>query len=100
MDSETNKQLSFTNVITLFTDVENVKSGISSDPDMTLVETRGSGTGYYFYGGKVIQITWRSDGDTLTLTDPLGSELKLATGNTYIGYLDNDYIYGGTTFWS
>lgn len=100
VDSETNKQLSFTNVITLFTDVENVKSGISSDPDMTLVETRGSGTGYYFYGGKVIQITWRSDGSTLTLTDPLGNELTLATGNTYIGYLDNDYIYGGTTFWS
>ena len=48
----------------------------------------------------MIQITWRSDGSTLTLTDPLGNELTLATGNTYIGYLDNDYIYGGTTFWS
>lgn len=100
VDSETGKQLSFTNVITLFTDVENVKSGIASDPNMSLVETRGSGTGYYFYGGKVIQITWRSDGANLTLTDPLGSELTLATGNTYIGYLDNEYIYGGTTFWS
>ena len=100
MDSETGKQLSFTNVITLFTDVANVKSGIASDPDMSLVETRGSGTGYYFYGGKVIQITWSSDGSNLTLTDPLGAELELATGNTYIGYLDSDYIYGNTAFWS
>ena len=100
VDSETGKQLSFTNVITLFTDVANVKSGIASDPDMSLVETRGSGTGYYFYGGKVIQITWSSDGSNLTLTDPLGAELELATGNTYIGYLDSDYIYGNTAFWS
>lgn len=100
VDSETGKQLSFTNVITLFTDVANVKSGIASNPDMSLVETRGSGTGYYFYGGKVIQITWSSDGSNLTLTDPLGAELELATGNTYIGYLDSDYIYGNTAFWS
>ena len=100
VDSETGKQLSFTNVITLFTDVANAKTGLSNDPDMALVETRGSGTGYYFYGGKVIEITSRSDGATLTLTDPLGAELTLATGNTYIGYLDSDYIYGGETFWS
>ena len=100
VDSETGKQLSFTNVITLFTDVANAKTGLSNDPDMALVETRGSGTGYYFYGGKVIEITWRSDGANLTLTDPLGAELTLATGNTYIGYLDSDYIYGGETFWS
>ena len=100
LDSESKVQLSFTNVITLFTSVENVKSGIASDPDMAMVQTKGTGTGYYFYGGKVIQITWTSNGENLTLTDPLGNELKLATGNTYIGYLDIDYIYGGTSFWN
>lgn len=100
VDSETGRQLSFTNVITLFTDVENAKTGLSNDPDMARVDTRGNGTGYYFYGGKVIEITWSSDGSNLTLTDPLGAELTLATGNTYIGYLDNDYIYGGEAFWS
>lgn len=100
IDSVTGQQLSFTNVITLFTDVQNVKSGIATDPNMALVETVGSGIGYYFHGGKVIQITWTSDGSSLKLTEPSGAELTLATGNTYIGYLDNEYIYGGSSFWN
>lgn len=99
VDTETGKQLSFTNVITLFTDVETVETGISNDPTMTLVETRGSGIGFYFYGGKVINIEWESNGADLILTDPNGDELELATGNTYIGYLDNDYLYNNSSFW-
>lgn len=102
IDSETKKQLSFTNVITLFTNVKNVDSKVSSDPNMAMVETMGSGVGYYFHGGKVINITWSSDGSVLRLIDPNGEELKLATGNTYIGYLDNAYLssLNGTPFWN
>lgn len=98
-DSVTGEQLAFTNVITLFTDVKAVSTGIANDPTMTLVETTGSGVGYYFNGGKVINIKWSSNGNDLILTDPNGEELKLATGNTYIGYLDISYLSGGT-FWN
>ncbi len=100
VDSETNQQLNFTNVIVLLTDVECVSTGISNDPYMTLVDTRNtSGLGYYFYGGKVIQIRWFSDGNILSLVDPLNNDLTLATGNTYIGYLDSALVANGQ-FWN
>ena len=100
VDSETGAQLSFTNVITLITSVECVETGISNDPYMTLVETKNPrGLGYYFYGGKVIQISWYSDGNNLSLVDSLGNELKLATGNTYIAYLDSAIVNNGA-FWN
>jgi hypothetical protein len=95
----TGEQLAFTNVITLFTEVEAVATGIANDPTMTRVQTKGNGVGYYFNGGKVINIKWTSNGGDLVLTDPNGEELKLATGNTYIGYLDISYLSGGT-FWN
>ena len=100
VDAETGKQLAFTNVIVLFTDVWNVETGISNDPNMARMTTRGSGIGYYFYGGKVINITWSSLGNGLTLLDSNNNELQLATGNTYIGYLDSGYIANGTPFWN
>ena len=99
MDSETGKQLAFTNVVTLFTDVKAVSTGITNDPSMTLVETMGTGYGYYFHNGKAINIKWTSDGSVLKLTDDHGEELKLATGNTYIGYLDISYLANGA-FWN
>ncbi len=100
VDSETGAQLAFTNVITLLTDVKCVGTGIDNDPYMTLVESRNpNGVGYYFHDGKVINIKWYSDGQSLTLIDALGNELSLATGNTYIGYLDSGILTGGQ-FWS
>ena len=53
----------------------------------------------YRYGGKVINITWKATSTKLTLTDVLGNELQLATGNTYIGYLDDSYAQQGK-FWN
>ena len=99
-DAQTGKQLAFTNVIALFTDVQAVSTGIASDPVMTLVDTRKSGGyGYYFTDGKVIEIRWSSDGNTLSLTEPNGSILRMNTGNTYIGYLDESYLSEGR-FWN
>ena len=101
VDAETGKQLAFTNVITLLTNVECVATGISNDPYMTLVDTvNPQGLGYYFHDGKVINITWFSTGNDLILIDALGNDLTLATGNTYIGYLDDKFIAGGTQFWN
>ena len=100
LDAETGKQLSFTNVLVLLTDVKCVSTGISNDPYMTLVETRNTnGLGYYFCGGKVIQVKWFSDGNTLALYDALNNDLTLSAGNTYIGYLDNALLANGQ-FWS
>ncbi len=100
VDAETGKQLAFTNVLTLITEAECVDTGISYDPYMTLVESRNpNGIGYYFHDGKVISIKWYADGSNLSLYDPNGNELTLATGNTYIGYLDQGLLSGGQ-FWN
>jgi hypothetical protein len=98
-DSVTGEQIAFTNVVTLFTEVQAVPTGIANDPTMTTMKTKGNGVGYYFHGGKVINIKWVSDGENLILTDPNGEELQLATGNTYVGYLDISHLSGGA-FWN
>ena len=101
VDAQTGKQLSFTNVITLFTDAKAVKTGIASDPVMTLVDTECAGSkgyGYYFTDGRVIEIRWSADGENLRLEEADGSVLRMNTGNTYIGYLDDSYLSGGQ-FW-
>ena len=88
-------------MITLFTDVKAVNTGIASDPKMTLVETvtdGAKGYGYYFTDGRVIEIRWSSDGENLHLEEADGSALTMNTGNTYIGYLDDSYLTGGQ-FW-
>ena len=102
LDSQTGKQLAFTNVITLFTTVEAVETGLEKgDQTMTLVDTKTDGAkgfGYYFTDGKVIGIYWEADGENLRLEEENGAELVLNTGNTYIGYLDQSYIASGQ-FW-
>ncbi len=101
LDSQTGKQLGFTNVITLFTNVEAKSTGIENDPTMTIMNTvseSGKGHGYYFTDGKVISIFWEADGETLKLEEESGAELTLNTGNTYIGYLDSSYLASGQ-FW-
>ena len=101
VDAQTGKQLAFTNVITLFTDVKAVSTGIASDPIMTLVETESGtakGCGYYFTDGRVIEIRWSANGDQLRLEEPDGNVLRMNTGNTYIGYLDDSYLSDGQ-FW-
>ncbi len=99
VDSQTGKRLAFTNVLTLFADTTCVQTGIANDPYMTLMDTRSlNGLGYYFYDGKVIQIKCFSDGTNLSLYDPNGNDLLLATGNTYVGYLDPSALSAGE-FW-
>ena len=99
VDAQTGKQLAFTNVITLFTNVKAVNTGIASDSVMTVMDVEGSqGYGYYFTDGRVIEIRWSADGENLRLEEADGSVLRMNTGNTYIGYLDDSYLAGGQ-FW-
>ena len=86
------EQLSFTNVIFLGVDVTCDK-GPKEDPKIAFISVTGAGKGYYCYGGKMIAINWaKSANGTLILTTENGTELTLAAGNTYIGYLDKDYV--------
>lgn len=100
VDSQTHIQLSATNLITLFTDVTNNKSGLQEDPNVTSMVTTGSGTGYYFHGGKCIAINWSKPtwNSPLMLTTSNGTELTLACGNTHIAYLDNSNTATAVTF--
>ncbi len=88
-DAVTGEQLAFTNVVTLFTDVTGQKT--SGDVVVTSTAVEGEGTGYYFHGGKVVEIKWSKSAwnGALTLTDKAGNALELASGTTYVSYLDN-----------
>ena len=92
VDGLSGEQLSFTNVIFLGVDVTCDK-GPKEDPKIAFISVTGAGKGYYCYGGKMIAINWaKSANGTLILTTENGTELTLAAGNTYIGYLEKDYV--------
>lgn len=86
------EQLSFTNVIFLGVDVTCDK-GPKEDPKIAFISVTGAGKGYYCYGGRMIAINWaKSANGALILTTENGTELTLAAGNTYIGYLEKGYV--------
>lgn len=86
------EELSFTNVVFLGVKVTRGK-GTEEDPRMALIDVRGSGKGYYCYGGKMVSIRWsKTANGALRLMTENGAELTLSAGNTYIGYLEKDYV--------
>ncbi|MBR3553975.1 MAG: DUF3048 domain-containing protein [Clostridia bacterium] len=89
MDTAANKQLQYTNVIILETDVELVNGG-------PLVKYGWQGTGYYLSYGTVRKITWikKSYDDPLLLMNENGKEIQINEGTSYIGMLG----YNSTVF--
>lgn len=86
------EELSFTNVVFLGVEVTQGK-GTEEDPRMALIDVTGSGKGYYCYGGKMVAIKWsKTANGALRLMIENGAELTLSAGNTYIGYLEKDYV--------
>ena len=86
------EELSFTNVVFLGVEVTQGK-GTEEDPRMALIDVSGSGKGYYCYGGKMVAIRWsKTAKGALRLMTESGAELTLSAGNTYIGYLEKDYV--------
>ena len=86
------EELSFTNVVFLGVEVTQGK-GTKEDPRMALIDVTGSGKGYYCYGGKMVAIKWsKTANGALRLMTESGAELTLSAGNTYIGYLEKDYV--------
>ena len=87
MDADTNSQLAFDNVFVIMakTGIQE-ENGVLADIDLT------EGTGYYFYGGKYEEITWKKGEpeNPLILYDEDGDVLKVNTGKSYVGILSTD----------
>ena len=83
MDTAANKQLNFTNVFILETDVHNYKGGSLMEIDWS------QGEGYYISMGKAQKITWvkASEDSNIKFFNEEGSELKVNTGKSYIGVI-------------
>lgn len=85
IDGTTGEQLAFTNVLLLVMDHAN--SGDSYGH--MIIDTTGQGSGYYFTGGKMIEINWSCDDEdeAMVLTDGEGYPLLLNKGKTAINII-------------
>ena len=94
VDGNTGKQLGTTNVLVLRTSV--VNSGDSSGH--MNIDLKGTGSGYFFCGGKAEPITWSKQGtnDPFTYYHADGTALSLQAGHSYVCVipLDANLSYG------
>ena len=83
MDSVENKQLNYTNVFVLETDVHNYKGG-----QLIELDWKG-GTGYYISRGMAEKISWvkSSESAGIVVFDEAGNELQVNPGKSYIGVI-------------
>ncbi len=80
-DSSTGKQLSFTNVFVLQTDIHNYKNKQIMEVDWT------GGDGYYISKGAVVEITWEKKDEKSSVVyynKETGKELKVNPGKSFI----------------
>jgi hypothetical protein len=93
-----NKQLEFTNVIALYTDIH-VYPGHEAK-DLQYVEYNWGGIGYYCYGGKCEKVYWQKGTPMeclrLYYLDENGqcsdNYLEINTGKSYVTFVDDDEI--------
>lgn len=83
MDSATGKQLSYTNVFILETDLSVRDAKGRMNVDWT------GGTGYYISGGACQKIKWSkpTEEDGITITDTDGKQISVNTGKSYLGII-------------
>lgn len=84
MDSAVDKQLQYTNVFVLETDVSLYGSG-----PLVKINWKG-GTGYYISYGTVQKIKWKKAdyGSNIVVKNLKGEEIKVNKGNSYIGIIN------------
>ena len=87
VDAASGKQLEFTNVVVLLTDVSYIAGESDVDPLTTDVAVYGSGSGYYFCRGKYVPLVWVNTAETGLKLYTSAGELALVRGNTYVGYV-------------
>lgn len=92
IDSASGKQLSYTNVFVLETDVSLYGSG-----PLVQIDWKG-GSGYYISAGGVKEIKWtkKSENANIVIKDTNGKTVKVNAGNSYIGFVN----YGSTSLYS
>lgn len=83
-DMLTGDLTAFTNVIVLFADTTTYEKSIGTE---TVVETGGSGSGYYLSYGRLTELRWEVDENgKLQFRTLSGDKLTVNRGNTYIGF--------------
>ena len=91
-DANNGTQLSFDNVIVLFTDFDVYPDPGGSGYDLQKVDYTFGGVGYYFNGGKAEPIRWKKGSplEALYLVDTEGNEtsVKVNPGKTYLAVVD------------
>ena len=84
-DMINDKKVSYKNLFILFTDTMTYEGTSSTE---MVMNTIGSGTGYYISEGVGQAITWESDAaGSLTFYDESGSKLTINRGNSYLGFV-------------
>ena len=83
MDSAENKQLNYKNIFVLETEVKP-----HTDNYLVKIDWKG-GTGYYISNGGAQKITWtkKSESSPIRFYNENGKQIKVNTGNSYIGVL-------------
>jgi hypothetical protein len=88
IDGNTNKAVTFKNVLAIYTDQRRASNNVHM-----FYDTIGSGEGYLAVNGQIIPILWSRESlrspFTYTLGD--GTPLTLAVGNTYVALVGTSY---------
>jgi len=85
MDGITNQQIAVTNLLVLRMEL----TDLNDDLQIIDIKTTGTGTGYYFCGGKYVEITWKKDtyNSPITYYTKDGSELVCCPGQTFVSVI-------------
>jgi hypothetical protein len=85
-----NSPINYKNCLILFADSVTYE-GITGA--QTVMNTIGSGDGYYFTNGSAIRIQWHSDAEgNMTLSNEEGAPLTINQGKSYIGFVKSSRI--------
>lgn len=89
IDGGTGQEVSFANVLVLYTDISRIKGDEAGRLD---VRTHGQGEGLLLRDGTLYPITWARDGrnDTYSFLDGQGEPIPLAVGSSYINIVGTD----------
>ena len=96
LDTKSGEMLHYENVFTLFADAKTYEK---IDGVETVVNTSGSGVGYYFTEGTCFNVRWYCDeGGALVFLNDAGEKLTVNRGASYVTYVKssmfNDVTFG------
>lgn len=85
IDVSSSNSVMFTNVLILYADSMTYET---AEKTQMVMNTIGSGNGYFAYGGAAEEIRWSMDIEgNLSLFNKNGDKLEIGRGNTYIAYV-------------